>query len=207
MWKKARALAVAFVFAGAMTLSAFAQQNANSKGQGYKPDGNAQHATSPATQQAEENRISREVRHQILMLPYYSVFDDLGYRVDGNTVTLVGAVADPVVKGDAEAAVKHIEGVEQVNNQIKVLPPSPMDDQIRRAEFRAIYSTPQLQKYGWYAVQGIHIIVQNGHVTLMGTVDSEADKNMAALRANTVPNVFSVNNELQVGSGKQEARK
>lgn len=170
---------------------------------GYTPDTGAKHATPQASQQADEDRISREVRHQLVMLPYYSVFDDLGYKVEGNTVTLVGAVTESWTKRDAEAAVKHVEGVDKVNNQIQLLPPSPFDDQTRRAEFRAIYGTPQLQKYGWYAVQGIHIIVDNGHVTLMGTVDNQADKDIAGLKANSVPNVFSVTNDLQVANREQ----
>ncbi len=146
-----------------------------------------------------EARIAREVRHALLMLPYYGIFDDLAFRVDGSTVTLLGAVTRPVLKSDAENAVKHIEGVTQVNNEIKVLPPSPMDDQIRMAEYRAIYGDPALStRYGYRALPSIHIIVDNGHVTLEGSVASEADKNLVGIRANSVPNVFSVTNNLQV---------
>src|SRR6202163_2345723 len=86
----------------------------------------------------DESRIAQQVRHKLLMLPYYGVFDDLAFRVDGSTVTLLGAVTQPVLKSDAERAVKKIEGVGRVNNQIEVLPLSPMDDQIRLAEYRAI---------------------------------------------------------------------
>jgi hyperosmotically inducible protein len=204
MWSKVQVFALISVLALGMSATAQKSQKSSS---GYTPDGNAQHATPYGAQQAEQSRISREVRHQLVMLPYYSVFDDLGYKVEGNTVTLVGATITPGLKRDAEAAVKHIEGVEQVNDQIQELPPSPMDDQIRRAEFRAIYSTPQLQKYGWYAVQGIHIIVDNGHVTLTGVVDSQADKDLAKLKANSVPNVFSVTDDLQVAGSNQQARK
>lgn len=146
-----------------------------------------------------EARIQRETLHELLMLPYYSVFDDLRYSVNGNTVTLMGAVRDPVVKSDAENRVKKIEGVQKVINNIKVLPPSPMDDQIRRAEYRAIYGSDGLYRYAMGAVPSIHIIVDNGHVTLTGVVDSEADKNMAKIRASSVPGVLGqVNNELQV---------
>jgi len=150
---------------------------------------------------ASEARIAREVRHQLVMLPYYGVFDDLAFRLDGGTVTLLGSVVRPVLKSDAENVVKRIEGVTQVINEIKVLPPSPMDEQIRRAVFRAIYGDPELSiRYAYRAVPSIHIIVEGGRVTLEGVVDNETDKNVANLRANTVPNVFSVTNDLQVAS-------
>lgn len=145
-----------------------------------------------------QERITREVRHELLLLPYYSIFDNLEYQVNGDTVTLLGQVRNPSLKSDAEKAVKHIEGVTNVQNNIEVLPPSPMDDQIRHAEARTIYSAPQLTKYGWGALPPIHIIVKGGHVTLVGVVDSEADKNVAGIQAKSVPNVFSVDNELRV---------
>jgi len=143
-------------------------------------------------------RIEREVRHELVMLPYYGVFDDLKYRVDGNTVTLLGAVTRPTLKEDAERAVKRIEGVEQVKNQIEVLPLSPEDDRIRLAEYRAIYADPALNRYALQAVPPIHIIVKNGNVTLEGVVANEMDKNLAEIRAKGVPGVFSVTNHLQV---------
>jgi hyperosmotically inducible periplasmic protein len=146
-----------------------------------------------------EQNLVREVRHQLLLLPYYTVFDNLAYRVEGDRVILEGQVVNPVVKSDAQAAVKSIEGVAGITNNIQVLPPSPMDEQLRRALYRAIYGEPQLSKYAWSAVASIHIIVDNGHVTLEGVVDNEADKNLAGLRANSVPNVFSVTNNLKVG--------
>jgi hyperosmotically inducible periplasmic protein len=146
-----------------------------------------------------ENHIAREVRHQLVMLPYYGVFDDLAFKLEGGTVTLLGAVTRPTLKSDAENVVKRIEGVTQVVNEIKVLPPSPMDAQIRRAVYRAIYSDPALSmRYGFQAVPSIHIIVENGHVTLEGVVGNEMDKNICNLRASGVRNVFSVTNELQV---------
>ena len=148
---------------------------------------------------AEQNLI-REVRHQLVLLPYYSVFDNLAYRVDGDHVTLEGQVRLPTLKSDAQRAVKSIEGVASVTNKIEVLPTSPMDDQVRRAMYRAIYGEPTLSKYGWSAVASIHIIVKNGHVTLVGVVDSESDKNLAGIRAKGVPDVFSVTNNLTVGS-------
>ncbi len=141
----------------------------------------------------------KEVRHELVTLPYYGVFDDLAYRIDGNNVTLFGVVTRPTLKSDAENVVKRIEGVGQVINQIKVLPPSPMDDQLRRAEFRAIYGGGQLAtRYAYQAVPSIHILVDNGHVTLAGVVDSEMDKNIAGIQAKGVPNVFSVDNNLRV---------
>jgi hyperosmotically inducible protein len=143
-------------------------------------------------------RISREVMHELLMNPYYSVFDNLAYRVDGNTVTLLGSVVNNRVKDDAVASVKKIEGVDKVNDQVEVLPTSPMDDQIRRAVYRAVYGDGPLSRYSMGAVPSIHIIVKNGHVQLVGVVNSEGDKNQAGLRANGVPNVFSVQNDLQV---------
>lgn len=154
-------------------------------------------------------RITREAMHELLMLPYYSVFDNLAFQVQGsNTIVLIGQVVRPVLKTDAEAAVKDIEGVEKVVNNIEVLPPSPNDDRIRRATYRAIYGYPSLSRYSWGAVPSIHIIVDRGKVTLVGVVDSEADKNTAGIRAKTVPGVFSVTNELQVApSEKKEAKK
>jgi len=143
-------------------------------------------------------RINKEVRHELLTLPYVTVFDNLAYKVEGYNVTLLGQVTRPSIKSDAEKAVKSIEGVEEVNNQIEVLPPSPNDDRLRRALFRAIYGYPPLQKYALGVIKPIRIIVKNGHATLEGVVDSEADKNLAGIRANGVSGVFSVNNNLNV---------
>lgn len=143
-------------------------------------------------------KLAKEVRHQLVMLPWYSVFDNLAYQVDGDKVTIVGQVTRPTLKSDAEAAVKSIEGVASVMNKIEVLPLSPMDDQLRRALFRAIYGESGLPRYSVQAVPSIHIIVKNGNVTLEGVVDNESDKNLANLRANQVPNVFSVKNNLVV---------
>src|SRR5579864_8964112 len=145
-----------------------------------------------------EERITREVRHELLMLPYFGVFDDIAYKVNGYDVTLLGQVVRPVLKSDAENAVKHIEGVERVDNQIEVLPTSPMDDRLRLELFRSIYQYPALQKYELGVQKPIRIIVKNGHVTLEGVVDSEADKNLAGVRANSVSGIFSVTNNLQV---------
>ncbi|HEY4710518.1 MAG TPA: BON domain-containing protein [Candidatus Acidoferrales bacterium] len=146
--------------------------------------------------------LTRQVRHELVMLPFYSVFDNLQYQVEGDKVTLLGQVSRPVLRGDAEAAVKHIEGVEAVDNQIEVLPTSFGDDRIRRAEYRAIYSFPTLQMYSVRSVPPIHIIVNSGHVTLEGAVATEADKDAAGIRANTIPDVFSVVNNLRVDNGQ-----
>ena len=133
------------------------------------------------------------------MLPYYGVFDNLAYRVDGSKVTLFGQVTRPTLKSDAERVVKKIEGVETVDNEIEVLPLSPNDDQIRRATYRKIYANPALQRYQMGAVPPIHIIVKNGNITLVGVVDSETDKNLAGIAANGVPGAFKVTNDLAVG--------
>ncbi len=154
---------------------------------------------------SDESRIAQEVRHQLVMLPYYSIFDDLGFRVEGGTVTLEGAVVRPVLKSDAENVVKRVEGVTNVVNNIEVLPPSPMDDQIRRAAMRAIYGDPQLgTRYGYQALPPIHIIVKNGNLTLEGVVANTFDKNLINVRANSIPNVFKVTNNLVVeNNGKK----
>ena len=170
-------------------------------------------ANSPAAQPQEEKKqrseakyrekLAKEVRHQLVMLPWYSVFDSLVYKVEGDKVILSGQVTRPTLKSDAEAAVKSIEAVSRVVNNIEVLPLSPMDDQIRRAVYRAIYGDPGLSRYSIQAVPSIHIIVKNGNVTLEGVVDNEADKNLAYLRTSAVPNIFSVKNNLVVvGNGK-----
>jgi hyperosmotically inducible protein len=145
-----------------------------------------------------QERITKEVRHELLMLPYFGVFDNIAYKVDGYNVTLLGQVTRPSLKSDAENVIKHIEGVEKVDNQIEVLPPSPGDDRIRLRLFRSIYGFPALQKYALGVQKPIRIIVKNGHVALEGVVDNEADKNMAGIRANSVSGIFSVNNNLQV---------
>lgn len=148
-----------------------------------------------------EARIQKEVRHELLMLPYFGVFDYIAFQVKGDTVILQGEVTRPTLKSDAENVVKHIEGVQQVINNIEVLPPSPMDDQLRLALYRAIYGYPALEKYALGVQKPIRIIVKNGRVTLEGVVDSETDKNFVTVRANSVPGIFSVTNNLQVVQG------
>jgi hyperosmotically inducible protein len=155
-------------------------------------------ATGALTQKSFD-RIMKEVRHELVMLPYYGVFDNLAYKVDADgTVTLLGQVANPVLKSDAERAVKRIEGVEKVVNNIEVLPLSPNDDRIRRAAYRAIYGNSVLSQYQLRAVPPIHIIVKNGNITLEGVVAREMDKNLANIQANGVHGAFSVTNNLVV---------
>jgi hyperosmotically inducible protein len=148
--------------------------------------------------QPSQDKITKEVRHELVMLPYYGVFDNLAYRVDGTKVTLFGQVTRPTLKSDSERVVKKIEGVTLVDNQIEVLPLSPNDDRVRTATYRAIYSKAPLQRYQMGAVPPIHIIVKNGDITLMGVVDNESDKNLAGIAANGVPGAFKVTNELVV---------
>jgi len=152
-------------------------------------------AQAPSQRRAE--RITREVRHELVMLPYYDVFDNLSYRVDGAKVTLIGQVTRPTLKSDAENVVKKIEGVESVDNQIEVLPVSPNDDRIRLATYRAIYSKASLQRYQLGAVPPIHILVKNGNITLEGVVASEGDKNIAGIAAKGVHGAFGMTNNLR----------
>src|ERR1700758_5296115 len=146
-----------------------------------------------AVSQKGYERIMKEVRHELVMLPFYGVFDNLAYKVlpDG-TVTLLGQVTRPTLKSDAERVVKGIEGVERVDNQIEVLPVSPNDDRIRRDVYRAIYSNPVLSPYSLRAVPPIHIIVKNGNVILVGAVARQMDKQVAEVQAKGVAGVFGV---------------
>ncbi|MFZ1918659.1 MAG: BON domain-containing protein [Terriglobales bacterium] len=159
----------------------------------------AAQAQGAALDQKALSRITKEVRHELVMLPYYGVFDNLAYKVDPDgTVTLVGQVARPTLKSDAENAVKRIEGVEKVVNNIEVLPTSINDDRIRRSTYRAIYGNSVLAPYQLRAVPPIHIIVKNGNVTLEGAVARQMEKQIAGVQANSVSGVFSVTNNLQV---------
>lgn len=147
-------------------------------------------------------RLEKEVRHELVMLPYYGVFDNFAFKVDGDKVTLLGQVTRPTLKADAERVVKGIEGIESVDNQIEVLPLSPNDDRIRLAAYRAIYRDTALNRYALRAVPPIHIIVRNGNVTLEGVVATEADRNIANIRANSVHGVFFVTNNLRLDKEK-----
>jgi hyperosmotically inducible periplasmic protein len=161
--------------------------------------------TAAPTQLSDKaiQRIIKEVHHELVLLPFYGVFDNLAYKVDGDgTVTLLGQTVRPTLKSDAENVVKRIEGVERVVNQIEVLPLSPNDDRIRRAVFRAIYGNDVLSQYELRAVPPIHIIVKNGNVTLEGAVARQMDKQIAEMQTKSVSGVFSVTNNLQVDEGK-----
>jgi len=212
MHKTRKTLGVVFMVILCLSAVGLAQQSQPVASQ----DQTAQTQPSSAAQSQEANetlspesqdRLMKEVRHELIMLPYYGVFDNLAFRIDGRTVTLEGQVTQPVIKSDAENSVKRIEGVEKVVNNIDVLPPSSLDDRIRRAVYRAIYSYGPLFKYGGMAVPPIHIIVKNGHVTLEGVVDSEADKNVAGIRANQVPGTFKVTNNLRVVNSRGQGKK
>ena len=145
------------------------------------------------------DRITKEVRHELVMLPFYGVFDNLAYKVDPDgTVTLIGQVARPTLKSDAENVVKRIEGVEKVVNNIEVLPTSINDDRIRRATYRAIYGNSVLSQYQLRAVPPIHIIVKNGNVTLEGVVARKMEKQIAEVQAKSVQGSFTVTNNLRV---------
>jgi len=172
--------------AGALLLPAAAEKDKN------KPEKRI-HLSDRA-----RTRLERQVRHELVMLPYYGVFDNLVYKVDGETVTLMGQVTRPTLKSSAERVVKDIEGVERVINNIEVLPVGTHDDQIRLATYRAIYGHTALNRYALQAVPSIHIIVKNGHVTLEGVAANEGDKNIAGIQAKGVPQVFSVTNNLRV---------
>lgn len=157
------------------------------------------HVDPYVTGPANESRIVQEMRHQLVMLPYYGVFDDLGFTVNGGTVTLMGQVTQPVLKDDAGRVAKRVEGVTNVVNNIEVLPLSPNDDNIRRGAYRAIYGDPSLStRYGFRALPSIHIIVKNGNIRLEGVVANEMDRNLAGIRANGVPGAFKVQNDLKV---------
>jgi hyperosmotically inducible periplasmic protein len=172
--------------------------------------------------QKSEMRIAGQVRHELATLPYYGVFDNLEFRVNGCAVTLLGQASRPALKKDAEAAIKRIEGITRVRNKIEVLPLSSNDDRIRAVVYARLYRTSALQKYTsnrtgpmfqsrlprWMGItndppigyHAIHIIVKNGHVTLEGAVSGQGDWNLANIQANTVSGVFSVTNNLRFDS-------
>jgi osmotically-inducible protein OsmY len=151
-----------------------------------------------AGQKPEESALLHEIRHQIQVLPYYSVFDYVTCALEGTKVTLSGHVLRPTLRADAEAAIKSIEGVTSVSNFIEVLPKSTTDDDLRRAVYRAIFEDSVLQRYAAFEVPAIHIIVKEGTVTLEGSVESEGDKKLATSRAASVPGLSSLNNILTV---------
>ena len=154
-------------------------------------------AEQPSTPQNGPD-LGEQVRHELVMLPFYSVFDNFEYAVDGDVVTLTGQVMNPRLKADAEVVVKRLERVSQVINNIEVLPLSTSDDWIRWMAYRTLYaSNSPLSRYGWGSVPQIHILVKNGNITLAGVVDRESDKTIATLLMKNVPGVFSVTNTLK----------
>lgn len=147
---------------------------------------------------ASQAALAEKVRHELVMMPYYGIFDHLAFRVDGEQVTLMGEVSRPTLKSEAERRVKAITGVEIVNNQIRVLPLSPYDDRLRLATVRTIFGNPVLSRYSWGARPPIHFIVENGTLTLKGAVANQGDRNLAGILANGIPGAFEVRNELVV---------
>lgn len=146
----------------------------------------------------EQDRLTKEVRKKLVTLPYYSVFDNLEYQMDGANVTLLGQTNRPRTRDDAQRAVARIEGIGTVTNHIEVLPVSPNDDRLRRAVYRAVYRLQGFEKYQIQSVPPIHIIVKNGNLTLVGAIGDEGDKQRVGLAANGVPGIFSVENKLIV---------
>jgi hyperosmotically inducible protein len=157
-------------------------------------------AASPAGQNRMQNqsRLARQVRKKLVTLPYYGVFDNLAYRIDGSTVTLYGQVVKPTTKSDAGRSVARIEGVSRVVNNIEVLPLSSFDDQLRYRTLRALQRTSALPRYFMGANPSLHIVVNRGHVTLTGVVNSNMERQLAYMTARQVPGAFSVTNDLRL---------
>ena len=161
----------------------------------------------------DPSQLAPKIRQELVTEPFYSIFDNLGFRIDGPTVTLLGEVWWPNLKNTAEQVVANLEGVTSVENQIEVLPTSFYDDRLRLATARALFSHPVLRKYVWPGVSfgllphrsDIHIIVKNGHVTLEGVVLRKTDSDVASLVANRVHGIFSVTNNLHVQNQKKES--
>lgn len=163
----------------------------------------AAYAYDNHTPASKEARMVRQIRHELVMQPFYGVFDDLSFRIDGGTVTLFGSVVRPTMKTSSENVVKDVEGVERVVNEIEVLPTSPQDDRIRMAVFRAIYGHSQMTRYAIQAIPPVHIIVKNGNIKLVGVVANESDRTIANMQARQVPGTFNVDNQIRVeGSSK-----
>ena len=159
---------------------------------------------APASEQAVDyQQLAKKVRKELVTLPYYGVFDNLAYKIDGATVTLYGQVVRPTTRSDAERRVARIKGIERVVNEIEVLPLSPFDDRLRRSTYYTLFNTSSLYRYAMGANPSIHIIVNRGHVTLEGVVANEMDKQLAYMAARGVPGAFSVTNNLRT---EQDAR-
>jgi hyperosmotically inducible protein len=160
--------------------------------------------TADETEQSFQ-QLSKQVRHELVTLPYFGVFDNLAYKVEGNTVTLYGQVVRPSTRKDAERRVAKIKGVEHVVNNIEVLPLSSFDDSIRLSTYRALVRTGGLYRYFMGANPSIRIIVNRGQLTLEGVVANKGDKNLAYIVARGVPGAFSVTNNLRAERGEDEA--
>ncbi len=145
-----------------------------------------------------QQRLYGEVHHALAMIPQLTIFDNLAYSVNGDTVTLYGQVRDALIKDVAQSSVKRLEGVQHVDNKIEVLPASFNDDRIRRQVAVALFRDPRLSRYAMDPLPPIRIIVKNGQVNLEGIVATQTEKDDAFIRANGVPGVFSVENHLQV---------
>ena len=157
-------------------------------------------ATVPSMPNKPALSLADQVRHELLMLPYFGVFDNLDFTIENsNTVVLTGQVVRPILKSDAEGVVKRISGVSKVVNNIEVLPLSPFDNSIRWRTYRAIFSRPGFEKYADRAIPPLRIIVKNGNITLVGFVGSKIDKTVAEIAARSVSGVFSVTDDLKVG--------
>lgn len=161
---------------------------------------------SPKPDDRYPSALSREIRHQIQVLPFYSVFDSINFTLEGGKVTLTGQVVRRTLKEHAEAAVRSIEGVTVVVNQIEVLPVSPSDDDLRDAVYRAVYEDPTLARYAIVNIPPVHIIVKDRNVALEGSVESASEKALAATRASSVANVRSVKNNLMVHPKESAAK-
>ena len=162
-------------------------------------------AVAPAiarAQGATNPQLAKKVRHELVMLPYYGVFDNLAYSINGGQVTLYGQVVRPTTRSDAERRVKKIAGVTHVENNIKVLPLSSFDDSIRAATYRSIARMGGLYRYLQGVNPSLHIVVDRGHVALEGVVSNSGDRNLAYVAANRVPGVFSVQNNLRIEGGE-----
>jgi hyperosmotically inducible protein len=155
-------------------------------------------ASQAKMQEKPAEALARSVHHQIQVLPFYSVFDNIESRVEGNRVTLTGQVLRPTLKASAEAAVKDIEGVGTVSNQIEVLPSSESDDGLRGDIYRVLFENDSLKRYAVETVPAIHIIVENGNVVLEGWVESDSDKKLAGSLSGGVSNSKSLQNHLVV---------
>jgi hyperosmotically inducible periplasmic protein len=160
-------------------------------------------AATSGQQGLDRQQIEKKVRKELVTLPYYGVFDNLAYKVEGSTVTLYGQVVRPSTRKDAERRVARIAGVQQVVNNIEVLPPSPSDDSIRVRTYRTVFRSGGLYRYAMGANPSLHIVVNRGHVTLEGVVGNKMDKQLAYFAANSVPGVFSVTNNLRTDDDRR----